>query len=100
LVARLGAVFQCDERVDCLACQLVVDADDGSLGDRVCIVLVFMSRVCYKVRTVLDQRSLNLGSRQSVSRDVYNIVDTSSDPVVALVVTASTVSSELSLSAS
>lgn len=47
------------------------------------------------VPTVLDERSLNLSSRQPVAGDVHNVVDTASDPVVTLVVAASTVSSEL-----
>jgi hypothetical protein len=44
---------------------------------------------------MLDERCLDLGSGQSVTGDVDNVVDTSSDPVVALVVTSGTVSSEL-----
>jgi hypothetical protein len=48
---------------------------------------------------MLDKRSLDFSSRQSVARDVDDIVDTPSDPVVTLVVTSGTVSSELFLSA-
>jgi hypothetical protein len=44
------------------------------------------------------KRSLYLCSRQPVPRDVDDVVDASSDPVVALVVTASTVSGKLRLS--
>lgn len=49
-------------------------------------------------RTVLDEGCLNLSSRQSVSGDVHDIIDTTADPVVTLVVTTSTVSSELETS--
>jgi len=45
--------------------------------------------------TVLDERCLNFCSGQSVARDVDDIVDAASDPVVAFVVTSCTVSSEL-----
>jgi hypothetical protein len=44
---------------------------------------------------VLDERGLNLSCRQSVSGDVHDIINTSADPVVSLVVTSSTVSGEL-----
>lgn len=47
------------------------------------------------LRTVLDQRCLNLSCRQSVAGHVHHIVNTASDPVVALVVATSAVSSEL-----
>jgi hypothetical protein len=49
---------------------------------------------------MLYERSFYLCSRQPVPRDVDDIVDASSDPVVALVVTASTVSGKLRLSVS
>lgn len=45
--------------------------------------------------TVLEKSSLNLSGRQTMSRNVDDIVDTAADPVVALVITASTISSEL-----
>ena len=44
---------------------------------------------------MLDERGLDLGGGQSVAGNVDNIVDTATDPVVALVVTASTISGEL-----
>lgn len=44
---------------------------------------------------MLNQRSLNLGSRKSVARHVHHVVHSSSDPVVAFVITSSTISSEL-----
>ena len=47
-------------------------------------------------RTVLDECCLNLSSRQPVSRNVYDIVDAAPNPVVAFVITARTISSELS----
>jgi hypothetical protein len=45
--------------------------------------------------TMLDERCLDLSSRQSVAGDVDNIIDTSPDPVVTFVITPSAVSSEL-----
>jgi hypothetical protein len=48
---------------------------------------------------MLDERCLNLRSRQPVSRDIDDIVHAASDPVVTFVVTASTISSELRMSA-
>jgi hypothetical protein len=50
-------------------------------------------------RTVLDERSLNLCRREAMPRDVDNVVYPAPDPVVALVVTPSTVSSKLHMSA-
>ena len=44
---------------------------------------------------MLDERCLNLSSRQSVAGNVDNIIDTSPNPVVTLVITSSTISSEL-----
>jgi hypothetical protein len=45
---------------------------------------------------MLDKSSLNLSSGETVTTDVDDIVDTSSDPVEALVVTGGTISGELS----
>jgi hypothetical protein len=45
--------------------------------------------------TMLDKSCLNLGSGQSVTRNVDNIIDTTSDPIVSFVVSASTIASEL-----
>lgn len=50
------------------------------------------------VLTVLEKSSLDLSSGQTVSRNVDDIVNTATDPVVAVVVTASTISSELYMS--
>lgn len=47
------------------------------------------------VLTVLEKSSLDLSSGQTVSRNVDDIVDTATDPVVAIVIAASTISSEL-----
>ena len=54
-------------------------------------MLAYSDTVDVRLRTVLDERCLNLSSRQSVSRNVDDIVDTASDPVVAFVVTTSAV---------
>jgi hypothetical protein len=44
---------------------------------------------------VFKKSGLDLSSRQTVSRDVDHVVDTTANPVVSVVVTASAISSEL-----
>lgn len=44
---------------------------------------------------MLKESGLNLRSGQTVPRDVDNIVNAATDPVVTIVVTAGTISSEL-----
>lgn len=44
---------------------------------------------------MLDKGCLDLGRRQTVATNVYYVVHAASDPVVALVIAACTVSSEL-----
>ena len=83
-IAGLIAILDGDKGVDCLASQFVSNTDDGSLGNGV----------------VLNQGSLDLSCRQTVTGYVDDVVDTSSNPVEALVVTASTITSELQPSVS
>lgn len=78
-IISLAAVFDCHESVDGLARKLVSNTNDSGLGDRM----------------VLDQSSLDLGSRQAVTADVDDIIDTASDPVESFVITTSTVASKL-----
>lgn len=78
-VRGLVAVLDGNKGVDGLARELVRHTNDGSLGDG----------------GVLNQGSLDFGSRQTVTADVHNIIDTAADPVEAFVVTPSTVTSEL-----
>lgn len=47
--------------------------------------------------TVLEQGGFNFSSRETVARDVDNIVNTATDPVISVLVTASTVTSELQI---
>jgi hypothetical protein len=47
---------------------------------------------------VLQKSGLNLGGGQTVAGDVDDIVNTATDPVVTVVVTASTISGELTKS--
>lgn len=44
---------------------------------------------------MLNESGFNLSGGETVTRDVNDIVDTATDPVVAVLVTASTVTSEL-----
>ena len=46
---------------------------------------------------MLEQGGFNLSSRKTVAGDVDDIVDTATDPVVSVLVTASTVTSELQI---
>lgn len=45
--------------------------------------------------TVFQKSGLNLGGRQTVTGHVDDIVNTATDPVVSLVITAGTISREL-----
>lgn len=79
LVVDLVAVLDGDESVDSLAGELVSDADNGGFGDG----------------GVLDERGFDLGGGEAVAGDVDDVVDTSADPVVAVVVTSGSVAGEL-----
>ena len=78
-VVGLVTVLDGNKGGDCLASELVGHTDDSGFSDSV----------------MLDQGSLNLGSGQAVTGNVDNVIDTAADPVVALVVTSSTVTSEV-----
>lgn len=80
-VADLIAVFDGDKGVDGLTRQFIGDTDNGGFGDGV----------------VLDEGGLNLSGRETVSRDVDDVVDTTADPVEAFVVATSSVTGELQL---
>lgn len=45
--------------------------------------------------TVLEEGGFDLSSGQTVARDVDNIVDTATDPVVTIVIATSAISGEL-----
>lgn len=47
------------------------------------------------VLTVLEEGGFDLSSGQTVARDVDNIVDTATDPVVTIVIATSAISGEL-----
>lgn len=73
------ALLDGDKGVDGLAGELVVDADDGGLGNGL----------------VLDEGGLDLGGGETVAGDVDDVVDATADPVEAFVVASSTVTGEL-----
>lgn len=75
----LIALLDRNEGVDRLSGQFIADSNDGSLSHSL----------------VLDQGGFDLGGGQAVSTDVDNIVNTASDPVVAFVITSSSVTGEL-----
>jgi hypothetical protein len=83
VLAKLGGVLESvldgDEGVDSLSGKLIGDTDDGGLSDS----------------GVVDQGSLDLSGGETVTGNVDNVVNTSADPVVSLVVTGSSVSREV-----
>lgn len=79
LVVDLVAILDGDESVDSLAGKVVSDTDNSGFSDG----------------GVLNERGLDLGGGQAVTGDVDDIVDTSADPVVAVVVTSGSVTCEL-----
>jgi hypothetical protein len=78
-VVGLVAGLDGNKGSDCLASELIGYTDNSSFSHGV----------------VLDQSGLDLGSGQTVTGNVDNVIDTATDPVVALVVTGSTVASEV-----
>lgn len=48
-------------------------------------------------RTVLEESSLDLSGGQTVARYVHHVVDTATDPVVAIVIATSAISGELEM---
>lgn len=82
LLAGVDAVFQGDEGVDRLAGQLIIDAHHGGFGHSV----------------VFNEGGFDFCRRQAMSRDVNDIIHTSSDPIVSFVITTSTIAGELSSS--
>jgi hypothetical protein len=79
LVVDLISVLDGDESVDSLASEVVSNANDGGFGDS----------------GVLDQSGFDLGGGETVTGYVDDVVDTSADPVVAIVVTSGSVACEL-----
>lgn len=78
-VVDLVALLDGDKGVDGLAGELVVDADDGGLGNGL----------------VLDEGGLDLGCGETVAGDVDDVVDAAANPVEAFVVASSTITGEL-----
>lgn len=75
----LGYILEGDESVNGLSSELIGDTDDSGLSD------VWMG----------EESGLDLSSGQSVTRDVDDIINTSTDPVVSLVITSSAITSEV-----
>lgn len=78
-IVDLIAILDSDERIDSLARELIINTDNGCLSDS----------------GMLDESGLNLGSGQTVTADVDDVVNAASDPVESLVVTTSTITGEL-----
>ena len=80
-VARLVAAAQDHERADGLAGGVVLRADHRGLGDR----------------GVPDERVLDLGGRDVVTRHEHHVVDAAEQPVVAVVVALGAVAGEVAV---
>ena len=78
-LARLGAILNSHESIDGLACELIRYTYYSCFGDGV----------------VLDERGLDLSGREAVARDIDDVVDTTTNPVEALMIAACAVTSEL-----
>lgn len=78
-VVDLIAILDRNKGIDSLAGELIRNTDDG----------------CFSYCMVLNEGSLNLGGGETVTGNVDNIVNTTADPVITLVVTRSSVTSEL-----
>ena len=78
-VIGLVAVLDGNKGSNCLTSELISHTNDSGFSDSV----------------VLDQGSLDLSSGQTVTGNVDNVIDTATDPVVTLVITSSTVTSEV-----
>ena len=79
LIIDLIAILDCNEGIDSLSGKFIVDTDNSGFSNSV----------------MLDQSSFNFGSRETMTADVDDIVDSSSDPVIAFVVPSCPVAREL-----
>lgn len=79
LVVDLVAILDRDKGVDSLTSKFIGHTDDGGFSD------------C----GVLNEGSLDFSGGQTVTRHVDDVVDTAADPVVTLVVTGCSITSEL-----
>ena len=79
LVVDLIAILDGDKGVDRLSGEFIIDTNHSSFCNGV----------------MLDQCSFNFGSGETMPRDVDDVINTTSDPVVAFVVTSSSVAREL-----
>ena len=78
-VVGLIAVLDGNKSGNGLTSKLVCNTNDSSLGNGV----------------VLDQGGFDFGGGETVTGNVDDIIDTATDPVVALVITGGTIASEL-----
>jgi hypothetical protein len=99
LIAMVETFLQGDKGIDSLSGKLIADTNDSCFSDRVYDnASVLRYRLLPQGQlTMLDKSRLNLGSRQSVTRNVDNVVNTTSDPIVSFVISASTIASELEM---
>jgi hypothetical protein len=79
LVVDLMTILDCDEGVDGLSGEFVGNTNHSSFRDGL----------------ILNQRSFDFGCGETVTGNVDDIIDTTSDPVVAFVVTSCSIAGEL-----
>jgi hypothetical protein len=79
LIVDLIAVLDRNKCVDSLSGEFIMDAYNSSFSHG----------------GILDQRRFDLSSGETVTGNIDDIIDTSSDPVVALVIAACSVTREL-----
>lgn len=78
-IVGLVAVLDGNKGGDCLTSELIGHTNDSSFSDGV----------------VLNQGGLDLSGGKTVTGNVDNVIDTATDPVVTLVITSSTITSEV-----
>src|SRR5215203_4024335 len=78
-VARLDARLEDDEAADRLTGDLVFAAHDGSFSDA----------------PVVDERTLDFGRGEAVTRNIHDVVDAAHGPVVTFLVAAGAVAGEV-----
>lgn len=77
--------------------------NDGSLGNGSYIFVSLTTYIYIALLhingslTVCDESSFYFSGRKSMAGDIHNVVNSASDPVISIMVSASTVSSELFL---
>ena len=84
LIRDLVAIFDSNKSVDSLTSQFIGDSYHSSFSDSM----------------MFDQRSFDFCGGETMTANVYDIVNAATNPIVAFVITASSITSELERSVS